>query len=259
MNKSLVAMVCGIIAIVLIGIAMVMPWYHGQSEIESEDYSSKSSADAKLYEVTNKWEDNDESEEETTAYSDSDYKDAHPNTVNLFNMIMIIAIIGLVLAVLFVIFVVVAGKGKISTKIGGIFGILAFVFLLLAPLLLMAMFPNAMEEDAKEDIEDWEDPFEDKDASPFKDFFGSIDEDDTKMSWGGSIGWFLSLIAAIFALIGAIIAFTYKKPAPAAVAPDATYPQQQYPPQQVPPMQPPTQQYPPQQPPAQQYPPPPPR
>jgi hypothetical protein len=121
------------------------------------------------------------------------------------------------------------------------------------------MLPNATTEDAKEISGDnWEDPFEDMDASPYKDFFGSIDESGAKMSWGGSFGWFFALIAAIFALIGAILAFTYKEPVPVAAAPGPAYPQQQYPAQQVQPQQQPVQQYPPQQPPAQRPPPPPP-
>jgi amino acid transporter len=185
-------------------------------------------------------------------------------------MIMIIAIFS---AIMFVASILLKWFGKLDNpKLPKIFGILAIICCLLAPIIFMGAFPGALKSDAEQDAKDSGNEYEEPDRNDMtKSFFGDYKEEDeseysddvTKQSWGGDLGWFFAIIAGIIMILAFVMerrgstappSYDYYKKgpaqqqAPAPPPPQTTYqsPGTAYPPspaQQPPPPPPPQDQY----------------
>ena len=145
----------------------------------------------------------------------------------VFGITTMLLILALIFTSLMITAIALSLFGKLGKrKLPMIFGILALIFCILAPVVFMAALPGAMKADAQKQAEDRDDDYEEPDHDdPTKSFFGNyedIDEDEysidkTKRYWGGDIGWFLAYISFVMVLIAVIMAA--KTPRPSAQYP----------------------------------------
>ena len=101
---------------------------------------------------------------------------------------------------------------KKSKKIAVLFGFLAFIFCLLAPVIFMYWHPGAYAQDYGIEIEEQEI------EGPYSTFMGTIKQEflgaESEITWGPGNGWYLAVGGAIVALIGLLVAVAIPKPKP---------------------------------------------
>ncbi len=206
--------ICMLVGIILMSIALVLPWYQMSYEYDSSEGTMGAGADQFIH------------------------MDSGDQTKWSFVMSETLGMVGLVIGVIALMFLLISSLGGQPSKMPMIFTLIAAILCILAPMILMATLPGAFEADAKEANDDWEQP--DHDAYT-KSFFGSYEdkEDDSKDSWGGDVGWFLAIVAFVMFLLAFIFILRGKKTQAPAPMPPQQPPLQQQPPQQ--PMYPPQQ------------------
>jgi len=159
----------------------------------------------------------------------------------LFGATTMLVIMALIFISLFITSIFLLGIGQIKkTKLPMVFGILALVFCILAPIIFMAALPGATKADEEKRAEDDDDEYEEPDHDdPTKSFFGSYEDTEDrgyadvtiKQSWGGDIGWILAFVSFGMILISFIMIIPRKEITPQQ--PQQPIPsQQQQPPQQ---------------------------
>lgn len=198
-KKTLVGLVLSLIVVVLLGVALVGPWYSMKMEGTVMDVEMEVKADATLTEMkaegmgvttTKKWSD----------------EDAPENQAKLYTNVYYIAIVTLVIAIISLICLILSGIGKLGIKIAGIkigaiLLLITMIFAIVAPVYFAVAVPGAMHEDS---------------ATWDKGFMGSEEEAGMKTTWGPGYGWYLAIVAFVLALIGMIFTFIPgKKTAPA--------------------------------------------
>jgi len=264
-KMPLLIVIFAVLGLVLVGISLAMPWYSYKIEYSGGEIASGkveqlytfSGADSK-FDMTMLGQ--TISSTNHTAWSDMKNVD---KTKGVYQLTMVMVILALVMLILLLVGGIMLMKGPEKKMLAVIFGVLAFVFALIGPVMFMAMLPGATNDDMKDASSGITNSTSD---GPHKSFTGSTDSSLGKLSWGPGIGWIMGLMGFIFALLGFILVIMVKKPAAAPMGalpmqgapmqpPMQQPPMEQYPMQQqpmYPPPQPP--QYPPGQPP--QYPPP---
>jgi hypothetical protein len=161
-----------------------------------------------------------------------------------------------------------------NAKLPMIFGMMALIFCLIAPIIFMGALPGAMKTDAEKRAEEDGGKYEEPDHNdPTKSFFGNyeeVDEDEydrdvRKLTWGGDIGWIMAFIAFAFILSSTVMVFqgyrsirapaAFKAPPPPQYQPPGQDYSRQYPTESPPvyPSSPPPPPPPPTQPPPYQY------
>ncbi len=110
--------------------------------------------------------------------------------------ILLMAILSLILCALYIFGGVLSLIGKMDSIVL-IFGLLAFIFCILTPLIFMMIHPSAFEE-----------YFQLSGSGPWESFTGASGES----SWGPGPGWILAIMAFIVALIGFLIYLKLLKP-----------------------------------------------
>ncbi|MHA1989088.1 MAG: hypothetical protein ACW98D_20900, partial [Promethearchaeota archaeon] len=139
-----------------------------------------------------------EDETEFESWNDFENLDAQKG---LYSNTKMLVIVGLIMGVFLIIGGIIAMMGK--SKIPAIlFGILAVVFCLIAPMLFMVMHADAINEDEKLDGK--------QQAGSF--MGGGKNEFGVDQNWGPAIGWYLAIASFVFALIGFIAALMIPKP-----------------------------------------------
>lgn len=206
-KKALMGLVLSLIVVVLLGVALVGTWW----TYEMEGTGGSVTVDRKLQEGTITTEVAGTSTTETKAYKDTTgYEDSA--AFKVYDNTYYITIAALILSVITLILLILVGIGKVAlVKIGVIFLLITMIFAVVAPVYFAVALPGAMDEDA-EDTGGYD-----------KGFMGS--ESDypmagTDSTWGPGYGWYLAIVAFVFALIGLIITvIPGKKAVPAPVAP----------------------------------------
>lgn len=189
-KKVLVGLVLSLIVVVLLGVALVGPWYSmkmegGGIEVKADATLTETKAEGMGVTATTKWSD----------------EDAPENQAKLYTNVYYIAIVTLVVAIISLICLILSGIGKLGIKIGAILLIITMIFAIVAPAYFAAAVPGAMHED---------------DATWDKGFMGSEEEAGVKTTWGPGYGWYFAVVAFVLALIGMIITLVPgKKTAPA--------------------------------------------
>jgi hypothetical protein len=207
LKYGIVAAVFAIIAMILLGVAMTMPWYEIRWLYEPEDPEielpdAELSIEFTFNDATIRSEIDDpdyEDYKETIDYDEDEEAEDVNATIAAFRNTQSITIIAIILTLIFVVCALVVGlkKGKLAT-FALIVGILAFVAALLAPIYLMFGLPSAFKEDSEESGYF----LDDEDAGYTDSFFGSKTEDEENMklksTWGGVTGWYLAVGAMVF-------------------------------------------------------------
>jgi len=207
-KKALVGTLLVLIALIMIGLSLIMPWYSLKATYpDNPEYNDR-------YEdyYLDHYEGGAMGLTIKVNYDKEEIKDYQ--FVQTFGVTQIMTFIGLIGCVLGLIGAAMVTAGKLSSKVATFFVFLAIILSLIAPLYLMFTLPSTLEEDAKEQNSTL--PSDKMGA----DFFGSdeIEEenwDETvtmEISWGGASGWFLAIFAAIICII-AIIPVALSRPA----------------------------------------------
>ena len=217
-KKKVLALMFAVIGIVLLMVSLMLPWWGVHYERDSEskggnnDYHSESGGGISVtsglaYGVGR-----------TSLYSGSF------STPIVFGVTAMFLILALIFSSLMITAILLSWFGKLrKAKLPMIFGILAIIFCLLAPIVFMAALPSAMKTDAEKNAEnsggDYEAPDHD---DPTKSFFGNYEDteedeydiDKTKQNWGGDIGWILSFVSFAMLLISVVMVIPRRRKIP---------------------------------------------
>ncbi len=198
----ILVVIFAILSLIFMGISLILPWYHDILEVEDESLKMEYSFEG----INGK---DSVSGLEISFSWDDEFAENYKATRNVYNTSRLIVIVGLILGIFLLIGAIIAllKRGK---KAAMIFGLLAFIVCLLAPIIFMLWHPGALAEDFPPD-EDSEVP-----EGPNKTFIGSREIEALgatgKEYWGPSTGWYLAIVGAIFALLGFIFTIALPKP-----------------------------------------------
>lgn len=227
-----------LLCVIMMGIALALPWYVYTTDGDPYARATLTGTETKIIDPSTL-----EETTESKAWGDMEGVDAQKG---VYNLALIMTVLGLVLAILLLIGAILAMKGK-GKQYVFLFGLLALIFCLLAPVIFMASHAGAVAEDFKENT-----GVEPEGPGSHDSFSGS----EGAVGWGPSSGFYMTIIGFIFALLAFILSFKIPKPEltlptqpqaqerapmPMAVQQTAGYPgyqgypqQQMYPPQQPP-------------------------
>ncbi len=220
-KKALVGMILVLVALIMIGISLAMPWYSAELTVKGYGEPDTTSLDYYFDHRDINWMN------KTTSYSYDEEGIQNLTFVSTFETTQMLVYLGLLGCVIGIIGASIVMQGKMNQKIGALLILVAVIFSLIAPLYLMSSLPGAFNEDFGDD-----ESFPDNMGT---DFFGSQKyESDLPFSnatyeatWGGSTGWFLPIIAMALCVIAlilvatskpAIVPFAVEQPLPAAMA-----------------------------------------
>ena len=204
-KKALIGLVLSLIVVVLLGVALVGTWY----SMESESAGVSMTMDYKLREGTVTVAGESDTDEYDEDFYETDTGAVYSNTFYIAIVALVLGIIGLITAVM-------AGIGKLSAKIVTIFLLLTMIFAVVAPVYFAVALPGAMDEDWSGG---WDKGFWDSgEETSVEPITGT--EYTSTYTIGPGYGWYLAIVAFVFALIGLIITvIPGKKAVPAPVAP----------------------------------------
>ena len=233
MQKKVIGMVFAILALVFIIIGLVGSWYNVHMDYSLSYMEGESDTNIYLTRMTAKSTMSGSTQEQDMNISDirQQYEAGGMDTsfLDAIDNAFIITIIALIVAIIALFFSGLSFKIFQIQKIAAILFILVFVFALIAPILFMTGFQTFIDQQLESmsymtgEVEDIG-------------FWYSKSGEGFNMSFGPGYAWYLMIIGAIFALIGAIIFFIGKKQ---TAMPTPNIMQQQAPPS--PPASPPTQ------------------
>jgi len=207
-KKAMIGAVFAIVALILLSLTFVTPWYYFDLEMEVE--GQESTIESRNYfdeaEVTTQIADGDE-ETETEEYDEDD------ESTSVFHNTRILIIVAIIGTALGIAGAFVVSLGKLSPKIGSLLILVGLIFALIAPVYMMIELPDAIEEDMEDDIgpgfefmESLGESFFGSESGTTTTEFGATVEYDS--SWGGTTAWFLSLAAAAVNLIALSLVIT---------------------------------------------------
>jgi hypothetical protein len=195
-----------ICSIIFLFSSVVMPWYFLKTEYLInepgtiyEEYT--------LFEKRSSW-----NNEEMTSISYDNF-DSNSEFVSVFEITFILIILTIFFLILFLIFFILSIFRHLFLKISIPLSVLALIFTLIIPSYFFAL-PYAVSSDIENDPDsEYEDDLEyfarisDKDPSPTKTLFGEYKKETNRVTWGGDVGWYLSVLGLFFCLMSTIICF----------------------------------------------------
>lgn len=195
-KQATIGAVLAIIAVILLALTFVMPWYNVSAEAESDGERMSMDMDIYFNDIRTTTRINGETETEREDFPEEE--DEITKVFHTTRIFVIIAIIGMALGFVGALLV---SMDKLSHKIGAILVLIGFIFAIIAPVYMMVQLPNAFAEEGGEEYMG-------------ESFFGSDSEErgETTMdiSWGGTFSWFMSLIAGVLGVIALIMVLKTK-------------------------------------------------
>jgi len=194
MDKIKIGAIVVAIAVLMLLTSMMMPWWTLSEESEDESATQRHGLQI------------------LSPFSHSD-RDIMENQTTTNRITSVMATVGTGASVLSLLFIgmAVGSDSKKHAKIGSVLLVIGLIFAIVAPLYFMISWPDAILGDGYEGDED--NIPEGRDDTPAESFFGSDDtesgelifREEVEASWGGGIGWFMSLIGGILLLISLIL------------------------------------------------------
>jgi amino acid transporter len=222
-----------IASMVMLAIAMAVPWYQVDTETEGfGTYHADLGLEGREWETDLEQGDDDDGKED---WGDSELSE-WDETEEVFDTLNSIMMGAVVMAIVSMVFIALVGIVRlVPVNLALLIVAISFLLAMAAPLYFLAALPAAIEDD--EVLEG--------DEVKYSGFIGEDSTDDLKMSWGPHAGWVLALVAMILQLaaLGIMAKDRYAYPPPRRMGggygapPPPGYQQQQSgpPPQQPPP------------------------
>ena len=209
LKKSIIALLFAAIGLMLLIFSFVLPWWGYHNVYDDGEYHSEWSGGISI--ASGFWYYQGQGDSPTIQSGTSLYMGDY-SVPALFGTTAILMIIAIIFTFLLIISILLFEFGKIRKRMPMIFGVIAIIFCILAPIIFMVAFPNAVKADTEKRIEEGSltDGVPSHD-DPSNKFFGSYKEDSFKQTWGGDIGWFLAIISFIMILISFILIVSIRK------------------------------------------------
>ncbi|MFW5946506.1 MAG: hypothetical protein ACOCSJ_00715 [Candidatus Natronoplasma sp.] len=216
MDKIKIGGIIAVIAVLILVISLGMPWY----TFTEEDEDGETGTQRRSLDIL-------------PIYSHSE-RDISENQTTTMSITSAMATVGTGASVLSLLFIGIAigSDNKKHAKIGAVLMVIGLIFAIIAPIYMMISYPDAILGDQYEGDED--NLPEDQDT-PAESFFGSETSEgwegqEVEESWGGGLGWFMSLIGGIILVISLILVALGAKSTPQrrpAIGAGMTQPRQQ--------------------------------
>lgn len=217
-KKGLVAMAMTILALVMVIIAFMMPWWTltikipaitGTDEIAGTPELVTESLYG-LQKVTVKVEAGEFSEEKSFDY-DSEEMEGLKETgmVDVFSTVYLLTIITMITIIIALVMVIISILRKISPKIASILVLIALIFSIITPIYFMVTLPttyNQSDDNSEEASSGSTSVIEGFMGSETFEFFGFK----TSINWGPGLGWILMMLAFVFMLLALIFSVLSK-------------------------------------------------
>ncbi len=191
-KRAMTGAVMAIIAVILIGITLPLPWYNVHMKESIMGQNIEANMDFYL----------DHATMSSGGQSYSQTYNGTTNTGKTFQMTEIWDIVGLVFAIIGFIGAILLAVGKSGKGVAVSLVALGFILSLIAPIYLYAELPGAFKADAH----GYSIPG--ISGGPTESFFGSSNG----VTWGGGIGWWLAIVGVIFMLLALIFVAIARKP-----------------------------------------------
>ncbi len=199
--QSKLGVIMGVVAIVLVIVAMFAPWWVVDTSGHFGAFTATSHVEYDMFGRTETSQSNISSATNTTAYS------SLPQSGSVFSLATILSVLGLILGVGMIVIGALGGTNPSLRRFAAMAGILAFVILLVASLYVMSALPAAVNQDSSLSPSNaFSGYWGTRSASGFGGFISGT------TTWAAGWGWYLPLVAAILFLIGAIIVLAARRP-----------------------------------------------
>ncbi len=200
-SKAVLGGILAVIALVVLVISLFsLPWYNLSSETTGSSYTSyeyQSDQNYYLDHVKIRSTTSGRVDTENINYEDEAVPEDNA-VVTTFQNTRLIGIVGIIANLLAVIGAFAVAAGRLSGKIGAIFIVIAIIVVIIAPIYLMIQLPTAFRDE-------YDDNYPTVYEGPHQSFFGSKNENDYRYSWGGSSGWFLSVVSAVILVAASVL------------------------------------------------------
>lgn len=206
-----------LVGMILLIMAMVLPWYTWTYELENtdDDVSAKFILDEKLFGYKMRMIENDGGDEDTASDSGG-WSGEDDEVSSLYRNLSYIMIIAMILGILG--FVMIVGSGastqfKLSyTQSGCYLSVFSAFLAFLCVIMLMLALPLAHDGEMRAEMEESDDDLFSN--GPWDSFWGSsswnyMGRDDLPItsSWHPSFGWFIAIGAGVLNMIGGAIIY----------------------------------------------------
>jgi hypothetical protein len=208
MKAPVAVLVFAVLALIMMGVSLLLPWYSYSAELSSGEQSEDMYWGYSLNGILFSSSETDGIE----AYSWDDEGlellglDA---TINLYKTAQMLTTVALIFCILFLIIAAFGLKGK-GKKLIILCGLLAFIICITVPIYFMLQHPGALQADSETE----------SDRGPQASFFGGSETEALGIKiverWGPGMGWYMAIFGFMFALCGFITAFKLPKAKPAA-------------------------------------------
>jgi hypothetical protein len=195
--------VLGVIAVVLAIVALIGPWWVVNADIHlGGGFTSTSQQLYSPFGRTETSQSNVSSSTNASTYSDM------PQTGSVFTIGTALTALGLVLGIAMVVIGALPSRSASFRRFAMIAGVLAFLFLLIAPLYVMSALPAAVNQDMGGSLG----------ATSFSGFWGTKSASlgllgSVSITWAAGWAWYVAIVAGIVALVGGIAMMASRKPA----------------------------------------------
>jgi hypothetical protein len=217
-KKGLAAMAMTIIALVLVIIAFMTPWWTLTIKIPSIQGSDGISGTPEmvteslygLQKMTVKVEAGEVSEEKSFNYGSEEMEGLkETGMVDVFNTAYLLTIITMVMIIVALVMVIISNLRKISPKIASILVLIALIFSIITPIYFMVTLPttyNQSDDNSEEVSSGSNSMIEGFMGSESFEFFGFK----TSIDWGPGVGWIMMMLAFVFMLLALIFSVMSK-------------------------------------------------
>ncbi len=203
--QSRLGVVLGVVAVVLVIVAMIGPWWVVDTSGKIGTFTATGHTEYTLFGRTESTQSNLSSSTNTTAYA------SLPQAGGVFGLAMILLVLGLILGIGTVVIGALPTSNPSIRRFAMFAGVLGFVVLLIASLSVMSNLPAAVNTDTSR-----------TGTNAFSGFWGTSSGSafggfiSATTTWAGGWAWYAALVAAILFLVAGIAMVAPRRRAMAA-------------------------------------------
>jgi multisubunit Na+/H+ antiporter MnhG subunit len=232
-ENALLGTILLIVATILIGWSMILPWYYQEISITTMEFHVEGEIDYYLDHATSNaifdLPGDYSGLERSGGIDEIQYDNETISNLKFYQTLkttQIMAIAGLVGCIIGMMGATLVLLKKIGTTLGILLVLIAVILSLMAPIYIMFTLPAAYQEDLEN-----EGVTDSSSSGIGSDFFGNkemrTENFAVEMSWGGSFGWFMALAAMVLCVV-ALFLVIFSRTKPTTYSPSYSEPQINY-------------------------------